>query len=146
MLTARRIEADRGSVLLLFPTAVLVMTVLGALVIDASLTQVRARELELVAASAANDALAALDIDALRTDGKFSFDPATAEKVVADAIAAGPLPAASIDTIAVIEAPDRPPQIRVTLTLVVELVMAPALPGHLTTTTITRTGTATIVG
>ena len=39
MLTARRIEADRGSVLLLFPTAVLVMTVLGALVIDASLTQ-----------------------------------------------------------------------------------------------------------
>ena len=63
---------EQGTVLLLFPAAALIMIVLGAMVIDVSLSQVRARELESVASSAANDALGALDVHHLRSTGEIS--------------------------------------------------------------------------
>ena len=55
-------RSDRGSVIMLFPAGFLIMMILGAIVIDVGLSQVRARELEVVASSAANDALGALDL------------------------------------------------------------------------------------
>ena len=146
MLTRRALAADDGTVLLLFPAAALVMIVLGALVIDVSLSQVRARELESVAASAANDALAALDVDALRTNSEIRFDIDRAHAIVATAVAAGPLPSASVDIVTVTGMNTPRPEISVTLTLVVEFVMAPALPGDLGSTTVTRTATVSILG
>lgn len=146
MLTRRAPGADDGTVLLLFPAAALVMIVLGALVIDVSLSQVRARELESVAASAANDALAALDVDALRRDDEIRFDLDRAHAIVTNAVAAGPLPSASVDIVTVTGVGTARPEISVTLSIVVELVMAPALPGDLGSTTITRTATASILG
>ena len=146
MLSDLRPHTDRGTVLLLFPAAVFVMIVLGALVIDVSLSQVRARELESVAASAANDALAALDVNALRSTGEIQFDLAHAETIVAEAIATGPLPDATIDTVTITGLGGPGPEIAVKLTLQVDLVMAPALPGDIGSTTITRTRSVSILG
>lgn len=143
---SRRRRSDRGTVLLMFPAAALIMIVLGAIVVDVSLSHVRARELESVASSAANDALGALDVDHLRATGELRFDIARAEAIVRESVATGPLPSASVDAVTVtgIGGPD--PEISVTVTLVVDLVMAPALPGNLDSTTITRTRTVSIVG
>jgi len=146
MLTPSVRPSDRGSVLLLFPAALFVVIVLGALVIDVSLSQVRARELESVAASAANDALAALDVAALRSTGEVQIDLARAETIVMDAIANGPLPDATVVAVTVTGFGGPDPEIAVTLTLTVELVMSPALPGDIGSTTITRTRSVSILG
>ena len=139
-------RSDRGTVLLLFPAAALIMIVLGAMVIDVSLSHVRARELESVAASAANDALGALDVHHLRATGEIRFDLARAEAIVAESVAAGPLPGAAVDAVTISGVGGANPEIAVTLTLVVDLVMAPALPAEIASTTITRTRTVSILG
>lgn len=142
----RRGQRDRGTVLLLFPAAAMIMIVLGAMVVDVSLSQVRARELESVASSAANDALGALDVHHLRSTGEIRLDLARAEAIAAASVAAGPLPNASVDAVTITDAGGANPEISVTLTLVVDLVMAPALPGDVGSTTITRTRTVSILG
>lgn len=140
------LRGDRGSVLMMFPAAFLIMIILGAIVVDVGLSQVRARELEAVASSAANDALGALDIAELRTSGEVRFDLDRAEAIVAQSVAAGALPDATIVDVTVIDAGGPDPQLEVTLTLVVEFIMAPALPGDLDSTTITRTRSVSILG
>lgn len=137
---------DRGTVLLMFPAAFLIMIVLGAIVIDVGLSQVRARELEAVASSAANDALASLDLGELRATGEIRFDLDRARIIVAESVAAGARPDAAIVDISVIGAGGPEPQLAVTLTLDVDFIMAPALPGDLDSTTITRTRTASVLG
>ena len=107
---------DAGTVLLLFPAAALIMIVLGAIVIDVSLSQVRARELEFAAASAANDALGALDVQTLRGTGQVRFDPVLAEAIVMESVAMGPLPTASVRSISISGIDGETPQIAVTLT------------------------------
>ena len=92
------------------------------------------------------DALAALDVDHLRATGEVRFDTDRAEAIVREAVAAGPLPSAAVSSVTVTGLGGANPQIEVTLTLVVDLVMAPALPGDLDSTTITRTRTVSILG
>lgn len=130
---------DRGTVLLMFPAALVVMMILGAIVVDVGYTTVRGRELRAVAASAANDSLAALDIVELRTSGRTVIDGAAARRTVAEAVAAGPLPDARIVEVAIDGF-----EITVTVALEVELVMAPAL-GDLTRVTLVRTARAAVV-
>jgi len=60
--------------------------------------------------------------------------------------AMGPLPTASVRSISISGIDGETPQIAVTLTLVVDLVMAPVLPGGIGSTTITRTRTVSILG
>jgi hypothetical protein len=140
-----RATRQRGTILLLFPAAVLVMFLLGAIVIDVALTQVRARELEAVAGSAANDALAALDVAALRSGRGVAIDEAGARARVVAAIASGPLPDAVVEQVAIsLDAQGRT-VIAVTLRLDVGLVMAPAV-GDLDVVTLRRTERATILG
>jgi hypothetical protein len=122
-------QADRGTVLLLMPAAVMIMLVLGALVLDVGLSAVRARELRSVAASSANDTLAALDVNAFRSDGEIVIDHSRAVEIVAEAIANGPLPDATIELVAIAEDPLGRPEITVRLGLDVDLIIAPALPG-----------------
>jgi hypothetical protein len=137
--------SDRGSVLLLFPAAVLVMFLLGAVVIDVSLTQLRARQLEAVAASAANDALAALDVAALRDGRGVVIDETVAAEVAARAIATGPLPLATVEAVWVeVDGAGRT-VIAVTVSLAVDLVMAPSI-GSFDRVTLRRTERATILG
>jgi hypothetical protein len=146
MLTSSRPRArERGSILLIFPATVLVMFLLGAIVIDVALTQVRGRELEAVAGSAANDALAALDVAALRSGRGIVIDEGTARARIAAAVANGPLPEAVTEQVAIsVDAQGRT-VIAVTLRLDVELVMAPAV-GPLGEVTLRRTERATILG
>ena len=143
MLTGR---ADRGTVLLMFPAAMLIMVVLGAIVIDVGLSQVRARELDAVAASAANDTLGALDIHQLRTDGTVRLDQHRAVAIAEAAVAAGPLPDAVVTEVAITTDSLGRPEVAVTLQLEVRLIIAPALPGDLEITTIRRTAAVTILG
>ena len=130
---------DRGTVLLLFPAALMVMVILGAMVVDVGYTTIRGRELRAVAASAANDSLAALDVVELRTSGRAVIDEAAARRTVAEAVAAGPLPDARIVDVVV----DRF-EIAVTLALDLDLVMAPAL-GDLARVTLVRTERAAVL-
>ncbi|MEZ5243908.1 MAG: hypothetical protein R2707_02335 [Acidimicrobiales bacterium] len=137
--------AQHGTVLLLFPAAVLVMFLLGAIVIDVALTQVRARELEAVAGSAANDALAALDVAALRSGRGVVIDEADARARVVASVVNGPLPDAVVEQVAISLDPQGRTVIAVTLRLDIGLVMAPAV-GDLGDITLRRTERATILG
>ena len=79
----------RGSVLLLFPAALLVVLVLCSLAIDAAAVFVRQRELLDAAAAAANDAATAgLDVDHLRATGEIRLDPGRVDATVAASLAA----------------------------------------------------------
>ena len=131
--------SDRGTVLLMFPAALMVMVVMGAIVIDVGYTAIRGRELRAVAASAANDSLAALDIAVLRATGDVVINKSTARRIVAQAIALGPLPDAQIVGIDI-----NGFEIAVTLRLEIELVMAPAL-GDLNRVTLIRTERAVVL-
>ena len=131
--------SDRGTVLLMFPAALMVMVILGAIVIDVGYTAIRGRELRAVAASAANDSLAALDIAVLRATGDVVIDEGTAHRIVAQAIALGPLPDAQIVGIEI-----NGFEIAVTLRLEIDLVMAPAL-GDLNRVTLIRTERAVVL-
>ena len=131
--------SDRGTVLLMFPAALMVMVILGAIVIDVGYTTIRGRELRAVAASAANDSLAALDIAVLRATGDVVINKSTARRIVAQAIALGPLPDAQIVDIEI-----EGFEIAVTLRLEIDLVMAPAL-GDLNRVTLIRTERAVVL-
>jgi len=129
----------------MFPAAIMIMVVLGAIVLDVGVSQVRARELQSVADSAANDALAALDVVALRNGQIPSLDPVRANAIIVDSVAAGSLPKARIDSVAVGHDNVGRITVDVQLSLVVKLIIAPALPGGARTTTITRTGRVTVI-
>ena len=131
--------SDQGTVLLMFPAALMVMVILGAMVIDVGYTTIRGRELRAVAASAANDSLAALDIAVLRATGDVVIDEGAAHRIVAQAIALGPLPDAQIVDIEI-----EGFEIAVTLRLEIDLVMAPAL-GDLNRVTLIRTERAVVL-
>lgn len=138
-------QATRGTVLLLFPAAVLIMFVLGAIVIDVSVTRLRGDELESVAASAANDALAALDVDALRAGDGIRLDLDRARAEARAAIDAGSRPEARLVALTTERDERGRIVVAVTLELDVDLVMAPAL-GDLDEITLRRTARATILG
>lgn len=143
MLTS--VERERGTVLLLFPAAILIMFVLGAIVIDVGLTHVRGDELEAVAGSAANDALGGLDVVSLRAGRGVRIDDERATALARAGIAAGVLPEAELVDLTVdIDGQGRT-VISVTLELTVDLIMAPAI-GDLGSVTLRRTGSATILG
>ena len=111
------------------PAAVMVVLVLAAIVIDIGLTRVRVQELRAVASSAANDALGAVDADALRNTGAISFDRDEARRLVTAAVASGPLPQATVDSVAFSRNAQGQWEITVTLNMRIDLVIAPALPG-----------------
>ena len=73
---------ERGSILLLMPAAVLVLLVLAAVAVDASLAFLGEREVANAAAAASNDAAGAAlrDSDFYR-QGRVVIDPALAEAV-----------------------------------------------------------------
>ena len=111
---------SRGTVLLLFPAAVLVMIVLGALVIDVGVTNLRGRELGAVAETAPQWVSLWLALAQLEAEGQATL-----------AIEGEPI-AFSREEIAV------------TLQVDVDLVLVPAI-GDLDRITLTRTGRVVIL-
>jgi Flp pilus assembly protein TadG len=84
MTRARRAD---GSALLLFPAAVLVMMVLGAITVDFSIAFLGERELAGATAAAANDVAArALDNRQFYQDGVLALDPVVAVQLATDEV------------------------------------------------------------
>jgi len=132
-------------VLFLFPAAVLIVIVLGALTVDLSLLEVRGRDLDAAAGSAANDALGALDTDALRNGEGIAFDLGTAQAIVEESVRLGPVPDALVETLVIDRDRLGRPRITVTLTATVEFVMAPALGRRFASAEISRTRSAVVL-
>lgn len=123
-----RDHPERGSVLLLFPAAFLVVLLLGSLAIDTGVAFLHQRELASAAGAAANDAATlGLDPDALRLDGRVDLDPALVRAVVDESLARrGVLD--SLTEPAHIEIVGGN-EIRLSLSARVDYVIAPAFPG-----------------
>lgn len=79
---------ERGSVLLLMPTAVLIVVLLGGLSVDRAVLFGAQRDLVATAQQAANDAAGlGVDLDALRAAGQISYDEARIDQAVRAAMA-----------------------------------------------------------
>jgi Flp pilus assembly protein TadG len=80
---------ERGSILLLFPAALLVMMVLGAIAVDGALVSTQTRSLDQLAASAANDGVSyGIDPAAVRSTGDIVLDEGRVRLAVAESLEA----------------------------------------------------------
>jgi hypothetical protein len=141
VLTTGQPRAERGSVLMLMPAALLAVLVLAAITVDLSVVHLARADLVGAATAGANDAATyGLSEEALRRDGALVLDPVRVEIAVHRSLAArGALPHLT-----------DPPEISVgdggeitvRLTRRVGYVFAKALPGS-RSTTVEATGTAT---
>jgi hypothetical protein len=136
---------DGGSSLLLFPAAVFIVLVLGAIAVDLSAVHLAKREVLDLAASAANDAATAgLDQARFRTTGEYVIDPTLAAAAVERTVAANE-PDGRTTIVNVVVGPG-PDQVTVELSAPADPVFSRALPGGPGTTTVTGTATATAIG
>jgi Flp pilus assembly protein TadG len=140
--------AERGSILMLMPAAVLVIVVLGGIAVDAAVVFLGQRELADAAAAAANDAaVAALEERAFYDEGALRIDPARAAEVARAAFTArrvGYLEATGL-SVAVETVAGEAVRVRVTAEGTVALVFAPAVPGAARTVAVRATSLATAV-
>ncbi len=98
---AERGGGEHGSALLLFPAAVLILFLLGAIAVDAAVARLRQRELATTAQAAAQDAAAyAIDPNALRR-GEWRLDPGRAAAAAVAAVAAAGTPVEGAPTVSV---------------------------------------------
>lgn len=130
-----RDRSQRGSVLLLFPVAVLIVIVLAAITVDSAIAFLAQREVSDAVVAAANDAAGeGVGNQAFYEDGRVDLDPATvkqlAEERVAAALDAGRFRELAVD-VAVTPAatPGCPPRVRVHASARVSTLFAAALPG-----------------
>jgi Flp pilus assembly protein TadG len=137
----RPARAQRGSVLLLFPAALLVMFVLGAIAVDAALVSTQTRSLDQLAASAANDAVSfGIDPAAVRATGELRLDDDRVVQAIAEALAASGVelsepPRITIDGV----------NVQVELTTNVPYIFARAIPGVADSFVAHGRATATVV-
>lgn len=111
----------QGSVLLLFPAAVLVLVVIASLAVDRAIVFGAQRELVATAETAANDGAAAgLDLDALRAGGPIRYDATRVDRAVRAAVGDPSVTVSWIVSDGIL---------RVRLTRQVHLIFAPAVPG-----------------
>lgn len=136
--------SERGSVLLLFPAAFLIVLLLGSIAIDAAAVFLAQRELAAAGAAAANDGVAlAAEASLARGDDPVVIDPVVLERAVLE----------SLDRRGVLDELVEPPRItvvgadRVEVRLVghADHVIAPAIPGGRDGTTVRATATARLV-
>ena len=83
---------ERGSTLLLFPAAVVVLLILASIAVDLSTLHLARRELFRAASQAADDAAEVIDQRAARSDGTVRIDHGAAERVVRFELAVAKLP------------------------------------------------------
>ena len=78
---ARR--SERGTALVLVPTMLLVLLLLGGLAVDMSLLHASQRRAERIAAAAADDAAGMLDLEQIQLTGQLDIEPTAARRVAA---------------------------------------------------------------
>ncbi len=131
--------AERGSVLMLMPAAVLVLLVLGALSVDRAVAFGAQRDLVATAEAAANDAAGlGLSVQDLRDRGALSYDPDRIDRAVRKA-------AARADGDVTATWARQGNVVIVRLRRRVPLVFAPAIPGAAHEVVVTATATADLV-
>lgn len=136
-------DAERGSVLLLFPAAALIVVVLSAIAFDLSLVRLRQRQARTVAIDAANDAVtAALDEASWRETGVEVVDARRAHAVVSDAIMSSDIG----DDVENFDVHVDAGGVLVRLVVHVEYVFAAGLPGAADGIDLEATARATLVG
>ena len=89
---------ERGSTLLLFPSAVLVVFLLSAIAVDLSLIHLGRRELLRTASQAADDAAAMVDTDYFRSGEGIRIDMDAASNIVAVHLETAQLPGELVGT------------------------------------------------
>lgn len=141
--------ADRGSVLLLMPTAVLVVVVLGALAVDMSIVHLGEREAVAAASAAVNDAVThGLDDDGFYAAGRYALDPAEVERVVRTSLAAQEQSGHGLHLVGRPRLTDAdgdgaPETVSITVAGRVDYVFASGIPGAADTARVEATATAT---
>src|SRR4051812_13668135 len=82
------VREDRGNTLLLFPVALLVVVLLGAIAVDSAATFLAQRELVEVSQAAANDgATTGADLDQIRAGAGYHLDEAKVRATVRESFA-----------------------------------------------------------
>ncbi|QXC62402.1 hypothetical protein KSP35_06270 [Aquihabitans sp. G128] len=132
-------RGERGSVLMLFPAAVLIVMLLGAIAVDRAVIFGAQRELVATAQAAASDAAAAgIDVAAVRAGGSLRYDPARIDAAVQRSVATlGAGTTASWDLVGT--------DVVVRLTRAVDLVFTKAVPGADDRVVVTATARASLV-
>ena len=122
-MTRPRPRAERGSVLMLMPAAVLIMLLLGAIAVDSAIVYLGQRQAYNVAFDAANDAAGAgFDLEVARTEGEIVYDSDRVEDLAAQAVAA-----AAIDGLELVSAEVEGTAVVVTVRRTVEHLFVQAL-------------------
>jgi len=134
----RRLRADpslRGSVLLLFPAAVLIVIVLAAITVDSAIAFLGQREVANAVVGAANDAAGAgVGNRAFYEGGNVELDPVAVQQLAVDRVTAA-LDSDRFRDLAVDVSvgppvtPGCPPEVRVRASARVETLFAAAVPG-----------------
>jgi hypothetical protein len=135
-------DRDRGSVLMLMPACVLVVVVLASIAVDMAMVHLRQREALDLAASAANDAVAAGADPALLRSGTFGLDPGRVQATVERTVAASSLAPHLVGRPRVRLAGDT---VEVTLDVEADYLFTGAMPGTPDATTVHATASATAV-
>lgn len=121
-------RTDRGTTLLLFPAAILVVLALAAITIDLSALHGAHRRAERVVTAVADDAAAVLDVAALRAGLPPAIDlPRARRQALAD-LAEADLPGVVVGTPVVVAGP-RPATIEVEVELRMRRGLAGLIPG-----------------
>ncbi|MGI8776539.1 MAG: hypothetical protein ACR2LJ_03950 [Acidimicrobiales bacterium] len=132
---AGRARAQRGSVLLLFPAAVLIVIVLAAIAVDSAITFLGQREVANAVVAAANDAAGeGVGNQVFYTAGRVDLDASTVRQLAADrvtaALDAGRFHDLAVDvTVSTPAAAGCPPRVRVHASARVSTLFAAAIPG-----------------
>ena len=135
---------DRGSTLLFFPAALLVVVVLASVTVDLGRLRLVQRQADDAAAAAANDAVTAgLDVDALRRGDDYRLDPHRVDRAVRRTVRAHDH--AAVGALAVEADVTSPRSVAVALTGQVPLGFARVLPAAPDLVTVHARATATAV-
>lgn len=131
---------QRGSALMLFPAAVLIVIFLASLAVDSSVLFLGQRELANAAEAAANDAAAAVDQDIYFGNGSYDVQSAELQRLAAEAIAARLDDSVQLTAVSVVR--EGPGVVRVELRGNVDLIFAKAVPGIATRRSVHASATA----
>lgn len=132
-------EAERASALVLMPVAVLIFLVLGALAVDSAAVFLAQRQLANAAVAAANDAVAAVDVDTYYGDGSFRLDRARVQQVAEETVARRGLD--HLDAVVAV-ATVQGAAVEVSITAQVDHIFSGAVPGGRTTADVAATAVA----
>lgn len=131
-------QRERGSSLLLFPAAILVVLLLAAICVDFSRVHLARRALVHTLSVAADDAVAMVNEAALRSGQPDRVDLDRARQVIRFELAVGDLPGPVVGAIDVRYGPNATSLIA-TATIRVDHIFAPAVPGASRSQDITAT-------